>query len=262
MKNRKLVTRGSQIWLKMSSYLLVVAAASGMARTTQAGILFEEEFNGPLTWTASDPSVYIKDNQFLVIGSDGDYDDWASKELSIPLSDTYAVVMEQRQKLESGGRNYRLPQNLFSFEDGVDYCVTDLPGLPGEDPPPFGWCFGTVDEEVAFAWTHSDEHAVPGEGYWTVTRILMTASGGQLYVKPDDEAHGWYSDEFYLIATLDWQHTTLEEIAFEQPWDSVCYVDYVRIYDEALPTPEPSTIALLLTAIPGIGFACYRRKRK
>ena len=251
---------------------LTVCLCVAAAGTAQAGVFFEEEFSGPLTWVTSDASVSVQNGDYLVIGSNGDFspdEDWAEKEVSVSLSNDYFVVMEQRQKLESGGRNYRLPWNNFWFEDGSGNTVTYLASDPIEDPPSFGWYFGSFEEGAAFAWTHSDEHAVPGDGWWTtatadywaVTKIVMTPTGGQLYVKPDDEARGWYGDEFYLIASTDWQHTTLTKIGFEQPWDSVCYVDYVRIYDEALPTPEPSTIALLLTAIPGIGFACYRRKK-
>jgi hypothetical protein len=97
--------------------------------------------------------------------------------------------------------------------------VTYLPKLqPSEH---FGWAFGT--------WTDIYDHAVPGEDYWAVTRIVLTSTGGQLFVKPDDAAKSWFSTDFYPIVTTNWSHSSVEKIRFSQPWDAVCDFDYITI---------------------------------
>lgn len=197
---------------------------------TEWRILFQDNFKGPLTWTVSNSSVHIKDNDFLVIDSDGHNDDWAEKDLSVSLSSERPVIIEQRLKLQSGGMNYRLPHETISFEDSSTITATYLPNFPGiESQPPYGWGFG--------GWTGNHDHAVPGSGYWTsstadywaLTRIVITPTEGVLYVKPDDREKGWFSDQFYQVASRKWSHSRIEKIRFSQPWDSVCYIDYIKI---------------------------------
>jgi hypothetical protein len=142
------------------------------------------------------------------------------------------VVIEQRIKLQSGGLGYRLPSQSIYFEDSTDstaLTITALPGQPGE-PVQYGWNFG--------GWTQSDNNTVPGSGFWTsatadywaVTRVVITPMGGELFVKPDDAERGWFSDEFYSVASRQWSHSRIEKVRFTQPWDSVNYLNYFRVY--------------------------------
>jgi hypothetical protein len=193
-------------------------------------ILFQDQFKGSLTWTTSNKSVSIKDNDFLVIDSDGHNDDWAEKDLSIDLSPDHPIIIEQRLKLQSAGLNYRLPLEEIVFENSSSLSITYLPNFPDkESVQPYGWNFG--------GWTGNHDHAVPGSGYWTsaiadywaVTRVVITPTEGELYVKPDDHEKGWFSDQFFKVASQKWSHSKVEKIRFKQPWDSVVYIDYVKV---------------------------------
>ena len=186
--------------------------------TAMGEVLFYDDFKEPLTWSISDNSVYIKDNEFLYIQSDGGYGDWAEKTFSIDLSSNYNIIIEQRMKLESAGRDYTLPiQNIF-FDDNKIIDVTFLP--TGQ----YGWNFG--------GWTQNLNNPVPDESYWAVTKVIITPNGGELYVKPDDSARGWFSNEFVKVASKDWSYTRITKIRFFQTWDSVNYFDYIKITKE------------------------------
>ena len=192
--------------------------------------LFHDDFNDILNWEPSDDSTYIVDDDFMYISSDGVTNpaDIAERDFSIDLSDDYEIVVEQRVKLESGGHNYRLPWEHIYFEDDTRLSITYLPDFP-PDENVYGWCF--VD------WTGIHDNAVPGEGYlgdatadyWTVTRAVLSASGGELYMKPDDAERGWFSDDFSLVTTAEWSHSQVTKIEFSQPWDSSNFVDYITI---------------------------------
>ncbi len=238
---------------KFSTLYIVVALILGLVGVANANVLFEDDFTGGLSWVTSDNSVYINDDEYLYIGSDGGYDDWAEKEFSIDLAADAAIVIEQRVKLESGGLNYRLPDQTIVFEDSSEMSVTYLSA--GDPPENYGWLFNGL-------WTGITEPEVPGAGwwtsatadYWTVTRIELTPTGGQLFMKPDDLEKEWYSEEFQFIASTNWSHSQITKIRFDQPWDSVNYVDYIKISI----VPEPATLSLV-----GLGGALLlRRKRK
>jgi hypothetical protein len=224
--------------------LLVVATllvGSSAALATEV-VLFQDDFSGPLTWNYSDDSVYIKDNSFLYIGADGAYDDWAEKPISLSLSSN-PIVIEQRIKLESGGLNYRLPNQWVWFEDGRNVEVSYLQGSSD------GWHF--------VEYTGDNNNPVPGEDYWAVTKMVLTSTDGALYVKPDDADRGWFSTEFYGVATATWSHSSITKIGFKQPWDSVNYVDWIKVSQ----VPEPGTLALIAPALLGFAGIAFRRMR-
>ena len=52
----------------------------------------------------------------------------------------------------------------------------------------------------------------------------------KLYIKPDDEEKGWSSNTFYQIASKQWSHSRIERMRFSQPWDSVNYLNYFKVY--------------------------------
>jgi hypothetical protein len=198
------------------------------------------------TWTMSNSSVVGVGDQ-LTIGTGDGNSDWAKKAFSIDLTAGTTIILEQRIKLESGGLNYRLPGQDITFEDSS---VLDITYLFNTSPNTHGWDFG--------GWTGIDTPEVPGAGwwtsatadYWTVTRIVLTSTGGELFMKPDDAAQGWFSNEFTSITSDTWVHSQITEIAFGQPWDSVNYVDYMDITI----VPEPSTALLLSLGLIGIGL--------
>jgi hypothetical protein len=196
-----------------------------------ADVIFQDNFTGQLTWIASDPnSVYIKDNDFLFIGTNGKYDDYAYHTFSIPLSVNVPLTIEQRTKLQSGGLNYLLPWELIYFEDNSDNTRLDVTfAANGEGGPcgiNCGWYFGP---QAPFAFTENKNSGVPGEDYWAVTRIVLSSTQAQLYVKPDDATKGWFSDSFSFVASASYSHSRIIKIEFQQPWDSVDYVDYITI---------------------------------
>lgn len=197
-----------------SSYRIKVIADDGHE-------IYRDDFTGSLTWTRSSSSVYIKDNEYLYIGRDDPWytvwGDYAEKGFFIDLFSNKSVVIEMRVKLFSGGQNYRLPQQLIYFEDASYIGVTYLPdGLNR-----YGWGF--------LGWTTLNQPAVPGENYWTLIKVVLTSTGGQLHMKPDDSTRGWYSEQFSFIKSASWSHTKITKIRFEQPWDSINYVDYISI---------------------------------
>lgn len=200
---------------------LIISTVLFINSNANATTLFEDDFSGGLLWDTSDESVYIRDNDFLYIGTDGGYNDWAKKELNIELTNSSYVIFEQRLKLESGGLNYRLPYQLFYFEDDSNARVTYL-----YDPNPGQWGW-SLD-----GYNGNHENSVPGSGWWTtasanywaVIKIVMTSGGGELYVKPDDIGRGWYSEEYFLVASATWSHSQVAKVSFEQPWDSVGYI--------------------------------------
>ena len=219
--------------MSRSVMVLLLAALVAVLATVGVGAgadyLYFDDFNDPLTWDTSDSSVYIKNDDYLYIGTDGGYVDWAEYDINLELTSDQ-IAIEQRQKLESGGLNYRLPCEAFCFEDGEEFGITYLGTDEAHPDPTHGWLFGS--------WTGSHEHAVPGTGWWTsatanywaVTKIILNSTEAELFVKPDDLERGWYSDEYYKVAQADWSHSTITTIRFRQPWDSVCYIDYIKIY--------------------------------
>ena len=234
--------------------LTILLALTGIARA-EVELLYYEGFDGSssVPWTASNNSVDVNySGGYLYIGANGVQDDGvAEREFSIDLSTDAPIVIEQRLKLESDGLNYRLPSEEIVFEDSSELAVTYLPGDPPEN---YGWLCG--------GWTGITEPEVPGAGwwtsatadYWTITKFVMTATGGQLFMKPDDLAKGWHSDEFQFIASTSWSHSQITKIRFSQPWDSVNYIDYISIHE----IPEPATLSLLALG----GLALIRRRRK
>lgn len=154
------------------------------------------------TWTLSNDSVSVSGGT-LHIESNGTTDDgWAKKSLSISLSTQNPVVIQQRERLESGGMDYRLPDEGIVFGDGSTLWMTYLPDFDGTNwtTPYYGWHFSTAWDDSS--WSKIDFPDVPGAGFWTdatanywaVTKMVLTPAGGELFLKPDDAAQGWYSD--------------------------------------------------------------------
>lgn len=219
------------------------------------------DFSGR-SWSVSDSSVSLVDNQ-LKIGTGGGVNGWAETILSIPLSSQYKTVIEQRIKLESGGRNYRLPGVSISFEDSYMLWTTYLSNENSPVPVNYGWLFGD--------WTGNYDHGIPGTGwwdsatadYWAITKMEITPTGGKLFVKPSDPLRNWTewpddTSEFKLVGTMDWSHTSIEKMRIQQPWDSVNYVDYVAITSQ--PVPIPAAIWLFGAGL--VGLVGVRRKIK
>ncbi len=270
--------------------VLFIAVGQAQAQTT----LFSDDFTGPLTWTTSDASVSIQSGN-LVIGNNRITNDYAEKGVSISLSSDNYIVIEQRTKVTAGGLGYALPQEYVTFEDSSKLWTTNLPnGNPGnyDSSHPYGWLFGVSSfsgnvgngggwgDDVV--WSHNDNEDVPTSGFWTsstadrwaVTQLILTPTGGELLVKPDDAANGWFGDTFYPVASAYWSHSQISAIGFEQPWDAECNINYINVTSVpgscTIPdpgtfsqiTPEPSTFTLLGVGVIGLlGYAWRRRRR-
>lgn len=228
---QKLLDIGRRLVIGMILMLLLSGTAMGE-------VLFSDDFTDTLTWSTSDASVYIKDNDFLYIQSDGGYGDWADKTLSIDLSNNYDIIVEQRMKLESAGRGYTLPIQKIYFDDDKILDITFLPSGA------YGWNFG--------GWTQNFDNPIPGEGYWVVLKVIITPSGGDLYIKPDDSAKGWFSNEFINVTSKDWSYAEITKIRFHQTWDSVNYFDYIKITKE-MNVPVDSNPPSILISSPSNG---------
>ncbi len=205
------------------------------------------------TWVISNSSVSTANGQ-LVVTSNGIVDDgWAEHSLSMNLSNQNPVVIDSRQRLDSGGENYRLPIEDIFFASGSTLSTTYLPS----GPIPYGWHFTTASGDSS--WSGIDNPPVPGENYWAVTRLVLTPTGGELFLKPDDAAQGWYSDQFEPVLSTSWaSESSITGIRFKQPWDAAFTVDYVNV----TVTPEPSTLALLSVGIISLAAYAWRRKRR
>ncbi|MCK4500775.1 hypothetical protein KAU11_09770, partial [Candidatus Babeliales bacterium] len=210
----------------------------------QENILFVDNFNNPLNWSTSDNTVYIKDNTYLYTTTDGHYDDWAEKTFDINLSKNYNIIIEQRMKIESGGWGYRLPIQKIIFENNY---ILDITYLAETN---YGWNFD--------GWTKKQEPIIPGTGYWTsstanywtITKIIINSTGGELQIKPDDIEKNWHSNEFIKVIAKNWTHKKINKIIFRQTWDSVNYIDYIKITKEPITTsptyPTPTESATMI----------------
>ncbi|HML73184.1 MAG TPA: DNRLRE domain-containing protein [Anaerohalosphaeraceae bacterium] len=190
--------------------------------TFEPYVIYYDDFRDVLTWTVSNSSVYIKDNDYLYISADGAWDNGsAEKTFDINLTPDKQIIIEQRVKLESGGENYRLPGQSVYFDDSSGLSVTYLPSEQGQS---YGWHF--------LDWTGINQPEVKGEDYWTIIRLVITSTGGELHMKPDDAEKGWFSGNFSFIASANWSHSKISKIKFTQPWDSVNCIDYITIKSE------------------------------
>ena len=262
---------------------LFIGVEQAQADTT----LLSDDFTGPLTWTTSNDSISVQNGNLVLGPTAANNGAWAAKAASITLSPDSYVVIESRQKLQSGGLDYCLPREDVSFEDGTVLHSTYLPN-EFDGYPLHGWAFGWLTDGVGPGsgnmWTQNDNHPVPHSGYWTtaaadywaVTKMILTPSGGELFVKPDDPDKGWSDDTFYPVASQYWSHSGIDQIKFVSPWSSVCDVDYVNItsvprsytiddpfsFTGGATTPEPSTIVLLgMAAVSMMAYAWRKRRR-
>ena len=235
------------------SILCFVTLGLGFSGISNALTVFSDDFTGDMDWSTSDDSVYTKDNDYLHIGSDGGYADWAEKNLDVSLGPDSTVVLKQRMKLDSGGLNYRLPYERVYFEDDTFLYVGYLPGSP------YGWLFSEFDhdqEPAEHKYEDIQEPVVPGEDYWARTRIVLTSTGGTLYMKPDDSDNGWFESDYTEITTATWSHSSIAEVMFEQPWDSVNSVDYQYQIQSSTRTIHHSPPR------HGLGWCCRNKNQK
>lgn len=190
-----------------------------MVQLSNANALLEEYFStdviGSGNWTASDASVYVDvSNGWLHIASDGDWDDAASKFVSLTLP----IVVEARMRLVSGGYNYTLPGiGLYSGPpfSGANFITY----LPGEN---YGW--------KLYEWTNVHTMGPQNENEWMTIKAIIRVDGGELLVKSDMDA------EFTSTLTRNWSiPSEIVNLVLVQNWDAVCDFDYVRV--TALPPP-------------------------
>ena len=204
-------------------------------------LVLDDRFDDGLNWSTTDSSVAVTDDDLLFIAADGQAGDWAEKTLHVDLASHGPVVIEQRLKLHSNGLGFRLPWETVFFEDSSELAVTYR---PSDESTSYGWYFGN--------WTGNNTAAVPREDCWVVTRILLTATSGELYVRLDDDAQGDVSNSFTRVAWATWSHSSIEKIKFAQPGDSANYIDYVRVYQPLHPA------SLAIQSVEHLAGTTYR----
>jgi hypothetical protein len=174
-----------------------------------------EEFRADVfstTWTRTDPSVSVDTaDGWLQVASDGGFDDYARTVTNVSLPATF----ESRQRLVSGGNNYRTPWTELQYGPAPGD-ILYLGYLAGA---PWGWVFNT-------SVTGTDVHikAPPSEDVWVTIRADLRVDGGDLYAKLDGEG------SFTYVLSSTWSiGGTIRNLTFKQPWDAVVDVDYVGI---------------------------------
>ncbi len=191
-------------------------------------------------WTRSDSSVTIDEtNGWLHMGPDGNYDDFAEKTVSYSLP----IILETRWRLVSGGRDYRLPWLVLLFDSGGSSHDMYMSYLPDANTVLGGWNFN--------GWTLITENGPSGENVWCTIRAEIRSDGGELQAKNEGDT------TFATITSRTWSiPDTLVKIRYEQPWDSVCDVDYLSIQTspEATIDIDPDTLNL---KSKGKWITCY-----
>lgn len=76
--------------------------------------------------------------------------------------------------------------------------------------------------------------------YWAITRIIITPTSADLYLRPDDPGRKWTSKTFTKVCSTPLAQTEIRAIKFSQPWDSTCYVDYVKV----IRTSDPQKVSV------------------
>lgn len=173
--------------------------------------LFSTDVFSGSDWLRTDSSVWVdQDAGWLVIGTGPGYNDAAWRDVCFTLP----VTLEARMRLVSGGLNYRLPWIAPVFSDGTCAWMTFLNGIvPGKHG---GWNFN--------GWTFVLDHGPSAENQWATITAELRTDGGSLSVKYDGDPG------FTAVLTRTWTlPNRIVGIRVEQPWDSVCHVDYIRI---------------------------------
>jgi hypothetical protein len=199
--------------LRICGLLALFAAGSAWA-ASDTNVLYEEHFDTDVIesgdWTRSDASVYVDTAQgVLHIAPDGYHSDSAVLALEFSLP----VEIETRQRLISGGRGYTLPTFTIHWDSGLAETVY----LP-DSSDGWGWKF------LAAGWTQVDTMGPTSENQWRTIKQVIYPDSGSLWVKTDSDT------TFSLVVTSDWSiPKQLQALSFEQPWDAVCDLDYVKV---------------------------------
>jgi hypothetical protein len=189
--------------------------------TVRADILFDEQFNSDVfglnLWDRTDSTVAVDlANGRLHIGSDGGYDDAASKLLDVPVP----LVIETRARLVSGGLNYRLPHFHFYFDTTNSVFGNENTNNVFFTVDNGAWTFGYYP-----TFQNAGTGKLPsGENIWMTIRIEVTRTGGSLYAKFDSDG------AFTFVNHKSWNiGARLKQIRLRQPWDATCDIDYIRV---------------------------------
>jgi hypothetical protein len=191
-------------------FILLVGSAQGQLRDS---VIYEEHFDtnviGPGGWSATDASIYVDTlNGWLHIDSDGDWDDYAEKDLAFSLP----VVIEIRTRLvDNHGHDYTLP--LFGFYSST-FDSSWVVFLPGDE---YGWAF-------LQGWTGVQTMGPISVNQWRTIKAIVRTDGGELWVKADSDT------AFTLVIDTTWMKPSDQiRLLFKQPFDAVCDLDYVKV---------------------------------
>jgi hypothetical protein len=192
-------------------YEIPLASATASSSYTED---FSADVFAGSEWSRSDNSVSINTKDgWLHIGSDGNYDDWADKTITVPVP----FVIESRMRLVSEGEHYTLPWLRLEYGVGENEWIA-IAYLPGDD---FGWAFGPPSDY----WQHTHTNAPATENQWWSVKARIDKGGGELFAKSDDQP------SFSLVSTNSWTiPNQIIKIRFSQPWDALCDFDYVTVH--------------------------------
>lgn len=178
-------------------------------------VLFQEDFNDDVfqgsDWGRSDSSVSVNlEDGYLHMASDGNIDDFCTLNIAFDRP----LTIEWRARLTGGGLEYTLPwlacnMNVTNDEYDISIAACD-----------YGWMFGN------WGWTNFELKCPLSEGLWRTMRVSFNEAGASLWAKEDSDI----SFTYITALPITWTNSTIV-FTFQQPWDSVCDIDYIKVQD-------------------------------
>ncbi|HDQ98732.1 MAG TPA: hypothetical protein ENN51_00390 [candidate division WOR-3 bacterium] len=219
-----LVTK-AHTWTEVGTYALRVKAQDERgnwsadwsdALEVNAELDFGESYYEPFdsdvfasgSWSRTDSSVWVDiHHELLRIDPNFSYNDGAQTHSAFRLP----LVVECKMKLVQGGSNYLLPNIHAVSPDSAE--LVDITYLSSLE---HGWRFD--------GWTGSHTRRPSSEDEWFVVKAVLRREGGELFVRPADEA------SFSLVVSSEWNWPSSPvHIRLRQPWDARCEFDYVKV---------------------------------
>ncbi len=166
------------------------------------------------SWSRTDTSVTMDGvNGWLHIGSDGQADDYAEKQVAF----AYPLTLETRLR-SAGGLDYRLPWLHLVYGPAPEQKIA----ISYNTTPAYGWALGT------FTGVHTK--APPADNTWVTLRVAVRADGADLSARFDGETG------FTHVVSQNWPaKSEITAIRIYQPLDAGVDVDFLRLMGAGVP---------------------------